>query len=188
MTVYLISLGANSGVSRSANARKVAGAGRCLAAAFGRGLALSSLFATPAWPPGIGPDFVNAAATFMSDQPPERILDRLHGIETRFGRTRDLRWGARILDLDLVGGGGLVRPGNVAATAWINLPPDAQSVHVPDHLLLPHPRLQDRGFVLMPLAEIAPHWRHPLTGRSIAAMAADLPRQARRGIRRLGRL
>lgn len=106
-------------------------------------------------------------------------------MEARSGRVRETRWGERGLDLDLIGTGSLIRPDAATLRAWINLPLDAQRQDAPDRLILPHPRLQDRGFVLLPMAEIAPGWRHPLTGRSIAQMAQSLGRAERSGIRRL---
>ncbi len=55
------------------------------------------------------------------------------------------------------------------------LPPDLQRMRAPDDLILPHPRLQDRAFVLVPLADVAPEWVHPLTGLSVTAMRDRLP-------------
>ncbi|WP_371156859.1 2-amino-4-hydroxy-6-hydroxymethyldihydropteridine diphosphokinase [Jannaschia sp. 2305UL9-9] len=185
MTLHLIALGANSGATRAANARKVARAACALRAVFGPSVRVSALYATPAWPPGIGPEFVNAAACVSSHLSPKAVLTRLHRIEARFGRTRSVRWGARVLDLDLIGSDGLVRPDGPTVRGWMHLAETAQGISAPDHLVLPHPRVQDRGFVLIPMADVAPGWRHPITGRSIGAMAAGLSVAARRGIRRL---
>jgi 2-amino-4-hydroxy-6-hydroxymethyldihydropteridine diphosphokinase len=60
-----------------------------------------------------------------------------------------------------------------------------ERARVPDRLILPHPRLSERAFVLIPLADVAPDWRHPLTGRSVAAMAAALPAARRAEVRAL---
>jgi 2-amino-4-hydroxy-6-hydroxymethyldihydropteridine diphosphokinase len=152
---------------------------RALAALSAAGLpvrAVSRFFRTPAFPAGSGPDFVNAcAAVDPGGRDPEAVLAVLHGIEADLGRVRLTRWGARVIDLDLLAMGDAILPDPATEAEWRNLPPETQAQVAPDRLILPHPRLSERGFVLIPLADIAPLWRHPATGQSVAAMAKALP-------------
>jgi len=101
--------------------------------------------------------YANAAVLAASDLPPEACLDRLHEIERAFGRTRTgERWRARVLDLDLIlwSGG-----------AWSS-----------ERLTIPHPEFRRRDFVLAPAAAIAPAWRDPLFGQTVAQLLARLTR------------
>ena len=95
-------------------------------------------------PPSEQPWFVNAVASLATDLGASELLAVLQAIETQLGRVRGERYAARTLDLDL-----LDHHGQVIETS---------------SLVLPHPRLHHRRFVLQPLAEIAPVWRHPLSG------------------------
>lgn len=118
-------------------------------------VAISGWYATASVPPG-QPDYVNGAVALEADAPdPHALLRALHGIEAEAGRVRTERWGPRTLDLDLLAVGDRV----VADTL----------------LTLPHPRLHERGFVLRPLCDVAPGWRHPLLGRTAAALLAACP-------------
>ncbi|OYX45070.1 MAG: 2-amino-4-hydroxy-6-hydroxymethyldihydropteridine diphosphokinase [Rhodobacterales bacterium 32-67-9] len=137
-------------------------------------VSISRFFRTPAFPPGAGPDFVNAVALIATGPDPAAVLSGLHSIEARFGRERTVRWGARTLDLDLVAFGDAVLPDAATEAHWRTLPAARQRVETPDRLILPHPRLHERAFVLIPFAEIAPGWRHPVTGLSVAEMVEAL--------------
>lgn len=137
--------------------------------------AVSRFFATPCFPAGAGPDYVNAAALVDADLPPADLLHVMHDVEHQFGRERVQRWGMRTLDLDLVCCGDLVLPDKGVFERWRTLPAQEQRKAAPDQLILPHPRLQDRAFVLVPMADVVPDWRHPVLGKTVREMLADLP-------------
>ena len=141
--------------------------------------ALSRFHRTAAFPAGSGPDFVNAALTLQSVLAPEAMLSRLHAVEAELGRSREdgQRWQARPVDLDLIAAGDTVLPDAATQDHWRALPAGRQREVAPGMLILPHPRMQDRDFVLAPLAEIAPGWRHPLIGLTVAEMRCDLDKE-----------
>jgi 2-amino-4-hydroxy-6-hydroxymethyldihydropteridine diphosphokinase len=101
------------------------------------------------------PWFANAVTLVETEREPEFVLDWLLSVEERFGRVRGERNAARTLDLDLVDYDGLI-------------------VETP-RLVLPHPRMHERRFVLAPLCDLAPGWRHPILGVTAAALLAGLP-------------
>lgn len=110
-----------------------------------------------------GGEFRNAAAEFETDLPPLELLERLQSIESQFGRTRDIRWGPRTLDLDLI----------VYGSEIVDLP----------GLRVPHPACWYRRFVLDPLVEIAPDAVHPEKGATFSRLRDRLlPRPLRVGV------
>lgn len=115
-------------------------------------LARSRWWRSAAWPDPKGNEYRNGVAIVEANGPPETVLEALFAIERQFGRIRGAPNAARTLDLDLIAYGRQVvdRPG----------------------LALPHPRAHERLFVMGPLAEIAPAWRHPVTGKTAAELAA----------------
>ena len=109
----------------------------------------------------IGPSarrFANAVALVETRAGPEKLLRRLKRIEARFGRRRGRRWGARVIDLDIIlwSGGCWASP----------------------TLVIPHPAFRQRRFVLDPLVRLAPAWRDPLTGLTMRQLAARLTSRA----------
>lgn len=148
--------------------------------------AASRLYSTPCYPAGAGPDYVNSAAVLSGARSAEDLLSFLHAIETRFGRERRQRWEPRTLDIDLIAFGNAVLPDLATFLRWRDMPEDEQLRRTPEELVLPHPRLQDRAFVLVPLAEAAPDWRHPASGLTVREMKEALPAALISAVRALG--
>lgn len=135
----------------------------------------SRYYATPCFPAGAGPDYVNACARVNLEGNPDELLRIMHEIEADFDRARVQRWGSRTLDLDLIAMADVVLPDSETHNRWLSLPLEEQMTASPDQLILPHPRLQDRAFVLVPLADVAPDWRHPVLGKTVLEMRDSLP-------------
>lgn len=113
-------------------------------------VAVSPWYCSAPVPPSDQPDYINGVARFAGEAEPHALLAALHAIEAEAGRIRGERNAARVLDLDLLG-------------------IDDQVVNTPD-LVLPHPRLAERAFVLVPLCDVAPDWVHPVLGRTARAL------------------
>lgn len=178
----LIALGSNLGGDAGPPAAMLRRAIAEIGAAIGDITSQSRIWQTPCFPAGSGPDYANAALCLNTPLDAAEILHRLHVIEADHGRAREQRWGSRTLDLDLLALGDLVLPDADTHDHWRNLPAVQQQMRAPGQLILPHPRLQDRGFVLVPLAEVAPDWVHPILQRSVRQMLAALPAADRSGI------
>lgn len=100
------------------------------------------------------PDYLNACALFATTLEPAEFLETLLKTETQFGRVRRERWGARLLDLDLLLFDDLI-------------------LHQPN-LEIPHPRMRERAFVLVPLNDIVPNWIEPISGKPIAELVQQV--------------
>ncbi len=125
-----------------------------------RGIAIrrvSPWYRTAPVPASDQPWYVNAVAEVVTDLPADRLLARMHEVEDLYGRIRTVPNAARLIDLDLLDFHGELAEGAAGQAT------------------LPHPRLEGRAFVLRPLADLAPDWRHPRTGTPIQALLAALP-------------
>jgi len=115
-------------------------------------VARSTWWTSAAWPDPAGPEYLNGVAIVTTDLSPTDTLAALHGVEERFGRARGAANAPRTLDLDLIAHGRTVLDGD---------------------LVVPHPRAQDRLFVMGPLAELASAWVHPVSGEPAFRLAAN---------------
>ncbi len=170
----LVALGSNATSRHGDPAKTVEAAIAALVRDGLRVAARSRLYRTAFVPAGAGADVINAVVLLEADLAPEAIMERLHRIEAAFDRTREARWASRTLDLDLLALGQEICPDRVTFLRWRDLPPASQGSAAPDTLILPHPRMHERAFVLVPAAEVAPGWRHPVLGQTIAEMLAAL--------------
>lgn len=155
MTTVLLGLGSNlEGLEGLSPAQNIVAALRTIGAASVCVVAKSSVYETEPVPPSDQPWYANAVAVASTDLSPTDLLAFLQTIETEFGRVRRTKWESRVLDLDILDYGGQV------STA--------------EALTLPHPHLHERRFVLEPLCEILPAWRHPSLEASAAELLAGL--------------
>ncbi|HBM88720.1 MAG: 2-amino-4-hydroxy-6-hydroxymethyldihydropteridine diphosphokinase [Parvibaculaceae bacterium] len=129
---------------------------------------VSPFYLTPAVTPYAQPDFVNGVASISSALDPSELLKQLHRIEAAFGRVRGQRWAERTLDLDLIDYNNLVLPESGGKGP-----------------VLPHPRVAERAFVLGPLVDIAPNWRHPILGTSAKELFEAVSIEDRQGMKQL---
>ena len=164
--MIVVALGANLDSLAGPPARTMTAALGALAQNGVKIVAASAFYATPAWPDPNDPPYVNAVIRVETAHSPKALMDILHEIESAYGRTRSAKNAPRTLDLDLIDYQGRVEEGPPA---------------------LPHPRMAQRAFVLVPLSDVAPDWRHPVTDRSVADLVAALPEESRAAVVRLAR-
>jgi 2-amino-4-hydroxy-6-hydroxymethyldihydropteridine diphosphokinase len=150
-TGIFLSLGSNQG-DRSTN---LFDARKRIEKQAGKILRASSVYSTAAWGVTDQPDFLNQVIEIETRLTPGLLLDATHKIETSLGRIRTGKWGARIIDIDLL----FYR--HVVLTTG--------------HLVLPHPELPNRNFVLVPFNEIAPGFIHPVLQKKISELLETCP-------------
>lgn len=125
---------------------------------------VSSVYRNPAMTldGSVGPEFLNAVGIINTSLTPSELLIHLQAIENRLGRQRHGRWAPRTIDLDLLSYGSRKEEAR--------------------QLQLPHPGLAERPFVLYPLREVAPQWRHPISGLTVQALVERLADSAQAGM------
>jgi len=122
----------------------------------GVALRVSAIYETAAWGGVSTAHYLNQVLVFESGQPPEVLLTHCLSVEQQMGRTRELRWGDRVIDIDILFYG--------------------QQQVQQENLIIPHPRLPERAFALKPLAEVAGNWQHPqlkMAAKELLAACGD---------------
>jgi 2-amino-4-hydroxy-6-hydroxymethyldihydropteridine diphosphokinase len=152
-TGIFLSLGSNQG-DRSTNLHD---ARVKLQKQVGKIVRASAIYSTAAWGVTDQPDFLNQVIEIQTTLSPGALLDKTHAIEKSLGRIRTGKWGARIIDIDIL----LYRDAALNTT----------------HLVLPHPEIANRRFVLIPFAEIAADHQHPTLHKSIQTLLDECPDQ-----------
>jgi 2-amino-4-hydroxy-6-hydroxymethyldihydropteridine diphosphokinase len=109
--------------------------------------AISKIYETASWGINDQPDFLNLVIKIYSNLNAEELLEKILHIEKLMGRTREKKWGSRLIDIDIIAYG--------------------NEIYNSEKLKIPHPYLQERKFVLIPLKEIEPNWHHPILNKNI---------------------
>jgi 2-amino-4-hydroxy-6-hydroxymethyldihydropteridine diphosphokinase len=149
MNKAYLSLGSNEGE----RARWLRKAIDLITAGCGKILAKSHIYETAAWGITSQADFLNMAVCIETEKRPLELLEAILEIETGMGRERTIKWGPRIIDIDIL----------FYNDEVINLP----------GLVIPHPYMQDRKFTLTPLEEVAPEYKHPVLQKTVSDLLAE---------------
>jgi 2-amino-4-hydroxy-6-hydroxymethyldihydropteridine diphosphokinase len=125
----------------------------------GEVMAVSSLYRTAPWGKTEQAEFLNQAFEIHTELEPQELLENILAVEKHMGRSRQEKWGPRLIDIDILFFGDKI-------------------IKSPE-LIIPHPHLEERNFVLAPLAEIAPDFLHPLLQKTIRKLLEESPDKSR---------
>jgi 2-amino-4-hydroxy-6-hydroxymethyldihydropteridine diphosphokinase len=131
------------------------------------------------------PSYINVGLRFRSNFEPAKLLDFTSGLEQKYGRKRQKRWEPRTCDIDILLCDQLILPDRLNYGKWLNMNLADQIKLVPEELILPHPRLQERTFFLEPLNDLQPDWNHPFLKMKAKEMLDSLPPNELENIQKL---
>lgn len=132
----------------------------------------SNIYRTKSWPEGSDqPDYANLAILADVDLDAQQLLEAMQKIENAMGRTRNERWGARVIDLDLLAYEGAILP-NIAL--WHTVAENEDPAAFLEEVTVPHPRLHKRPFAIIPFVDIYPDWNHPVLQLTATKIAEGL--------------
>ncbi|MCF6215731.1 MAG: 2-amino-4-hydroxy-6-hydroxymethyldihydropteridine diphosphokinase [Emcibacter sp.] len=183
--MIFIGLGSNLSEGKSGTPRSMLAAALGEMAACGIDVVeLSHFYESEPVPKSDQPWFINAVAAVETRLSPEGLLKNLHDIETKLGRTRRIRWEARIIDLDIIAYDDCIYPssgdgpdGWHVAAGDDHITRQNQDENQEQVMVIPHPRMHERLFVLKPLMDICPEWIHPVLGKTAKSFARELAAQ-----------
>ena len=132
--------------------------------------AKSRWWKSTAFPNVTDPEYINGVVEIYFGKSPNELLKALKNLENELGREPASRWDSRIIDLDILSYDNQVFPSQTEFLKWAKLPLTEQLTMTPKILILPHPRIQDRLFVLEPLHEITKSWIHPVFHLTVKEM------------------
>ncbi len=140
---------------------------------------VSGFYRTEPVPKSDQPDFINCAVTGKISHKALKMLDICQSVEQSFGRDRSTRWGARTLDIDIINYDNQTYP---SIEVWRAVAENMDANTEMPKLVLPHPFMHQRAFVLKPLCDLAPGWRHPVYSRTAADLLSQQPEQDRASV------
>ena len=143
----------------------------------------SSWYQSKAFPNPLDPPFVNRCLKVLTHLEPLDFLDLISNIETELGRKRKKRWESRVCDIDILSNNQKILPNLDKFNYWYKMELYNQIVIKPKELIIPHPRIQEREFVLLPLLDIQPNWTHPILNKTVLQLCEELPEKIKNNIK-----
>ena len=128
---------------------------------------MSNWYESEAFPNPLDPPFVNCCLSVETVFKPQELLNFFLRIEEVLGRKEKKRWGPRVCDIDILSQGQQILPNRSEFNYWYKMDFEIQKIKKPTELIIPHPRIQDRDFVLVPFCEIEENWFHPFLKKNI---------------------